>query len=69
MKIRIGKNKVTFEYLNKTYTLDVDVKIYKKKEKEFVMKIIGKRINHTNETTTELEITEFIGNGVKPLWL
>lgn len=60
--LKIGKHVVTFEYLGKTYTLDVTVKVQQKK-KEFVVELIGQRLNHTNGNTTEINFTHFIPLG------
>ncbi|SFA54767.1 hypothetical protein SAMN05192569_105512 [Parageobacillus thermantarcticus] len=60
--LKIGKHVVTFEYLGKTYTLDVTVKVRQKK-KEFDVELVGQRINHSHGDTTEIRITEFIPIG------
>lgn len=60
--LKIGKHVVTFEYLGKTYTLDVTVKVRQKK-KEFDVELIGQRINHSHGDTTEIRVTEFIPLG------
>ncbi|AEH46773.1 hypothetical protein [Parageobacillus thermoglucosidasius] len=60
--LKIGKHVVTFEYLSKTYTLDVDVKVQTKK-KEYVVQIVGNRLNHTNGNATEINFTHFIPLG------
>jgi CO dehydrogenase/acetyl-CoA synthase gamma subunit (corrinoid Fe-S protein) len=59
--LKIGRNNVTFEYKNKTFTLDVEVKVQQKK-KEFDVELVGQRINHT-QGTTEIQVTEFIPIG------